>query len=96
MQTRNALAANPDLSSSPRRWTRSAGAWLLLGALALPACSPAFLAGAGVGVLGTGAKYEYDKKREMDRLDRAFERGSIDRDEYLRRKRQIEKGSVVR
>jgi hypothetical protein len=77
------------------RWSGALTA-VLLAALTLPACSPAFLAGAGIGVLGTGAKYEYDKKREMDKIDRAFERGEISKDEYLRRKKEIEKGSVVR
>ena len=53
------------------------------------------LAGAGVGILGTGAKYEYDKKREMDQLDRDFKRGNMSKEEYLERKEQIEKGSAV-
>jgi hypothetical protein len=62
--------------------------------IGIAGCTPlAFLGGA---LLGTGAAYEYDKKRDMDRLDRAFEHGEITKDEYLRRKKDIEDASVVR
>jgi uncharacterized membrane protein len=32
----------------------------------------------------------------MDRLERAFERGEINKDEYIKRKKEIEDRSVVR
>jgi uncharacterized membrane protein len=61
--------------------------------LALCACQ--FLGGTAVGAAGTGAAYEYQHKRALERLEERFARGEIDRDEYLRRKREIEKGSLV-
>ena len=86
LQTRN---------SRPRRPLRQVlMAALLVSSIGVSGCG--FLAGAALGILGVGAAYEYDKKREMDRLDREFERGKIDREEYLRRKKEIEDKSVVR
>jgi hypothetical protein len=67
---------------------------LLVASSALGGC--AFLGGVAVGAAGTGAKYEYDKKRELDKLDRSFERGQISKEEYLQRKKEMEKGSIVR
>jgi hypothetical protein len=69
-------------------------ALLVTSVSALPAC--AFLGGAAVGAAGAGAGYEYKTKRDMDRLERAFERGEINKDEYIKRKKEIEDRSVVR
>ena len=54
-----------------------------------------FLGGAAVGSLATGAGYEINSKRQMDKLedDRKSER--ISRREYEQRKRQIESGSII-
>jgi hypothetical protein len=54
-----------------------------------------FLGGAAVGSLATGAGYEFNSKRQMDKLedDRKSER--ISRREYEERKRQIESGSII-
>jgi len=51
--------------------------------------------GAVIGAAGAGAAYEYQNKQQLDRLDDDFERGRIRRDEYERRRRQIDKGSVI-
>lgn len=54
-----------------------------------------FLGGAAVGGLATGAGYEINANRQMDRLEDDFRRGRVSREEYQERKRQIERGSVI-
>ena len=54
-----------------------------------------FLGGAAVGSLATGAGYEINSKRQMDKLEDERRSGRISRDEYQDRKRQIEKGSII-
>jgi predicted small secreted protein len=66
---------------------------LLLGSLSLAGCE--FAAGAATGVLATGAGYEINAKRQMDRLDDDYRRERISRREYERRRSQIERGSIV-
>jgi hypothetical protein len=66
---------------------------LLLGSLVLAGCE--FVAGAATGALATGAGYEINAKRQMDRLDDDYRRERISRREYERRRSQIERGSVV-
>jgi hypothetical protein len=66
---------------------------LLLGSLALAGCE--FVAGAATGALATGAGYEINAKRQMDRLDDDYRRERISRREYERRRSQIERGSIV-
>lgn len=59
---------------------------------ALAACSTREVAtGAAVG----GAAYEYSNKRAMDELKKDWDSGQISRDEYERRKKEIEKRSLV-
>jgi hypothetical protein len=58
-------------------------------------CYPAFWGGAAAGALGTGAGYEVQANRQMDRLDDDLRSGKISRREYETRKQQIERGSVV-
>jgi hypothetical protein len=53
------------------------------------------LGGAAVGGLATGAGYEINAKRQMDRLDEDFRRERISRREYEDRKHQIERGSII-
>jgi hypothetical protein len=66
---------------------------LLLGCLGLTGCE--FAAGAATGALATGAGYEFNAKRQMDRLDDDYRHERISRREYERRKTQIERGSVI-
>jgi osmotically-inducible protein OsmY len=63
--------------------------------LFLSACSPAFWGGAATGVLATGAGYEVQNKRQMDRLEEDYKNERISRKEYESRKQQIEKGSII-
>lgn len=61
-------------------------------AVALAACSTREVAtGAAVG----GAAYEYSNKRAMDEIKNDLNSGRISREEYERRKREIEKRSLV-
>ena len=68
---------------------------LLVSTLGLSACIPAFWGGAAAGVLGTGAGYEIQSKRQMDQLDDDLRSGRIERREYEQRKQQIERGSII-
>lgn len=54
-----------------------------------------FLGGAATGALATGAGYEIQAKRQMDRLEDDFKSRRISREEYESRKRQIESGSII-
>lgn len=61
-------------------------------ASALCGCSTREIAtGAAVG----GAAYEYSNKRAMDKLREDYENKRISREEYQRRKDEIEKRSVI-
>lgn len=56
------------------------------------ACSTReMIGGAAVG----GAAYEYSNKRAMDALKDDYDAGRINNDEYDRRKKEIEKRSLV-
>ena len=68
---------------------------LLTGALAQAGCSPEFWGGAAVGALGAGGGYEYNSKRQMDRLEDDYRAGRIGREEYQDRKKQVERGSLI-
>lgn len=66
--------------------------------VSLPAgagCSRSFLAGSATGAAGAGAAYEYSNKRQLDSLERSYQEGQISRDEYLRRRDEIERRSIV-
>jgi hypothetical protein len=67
----------------------------LSGTLLTAGCAPAFWGGAAAGVLGTGAGYEIQAKRQMDRLDDDLRDERISRREYETRKQQIERGSII-
>ncbi|MDW7773878.1 MAG: hypothetical protein SCH71_13405 [Desulfobulbaceae bacterium] len=58
-------------------------------------CSKEGLGGAAAGALGTGAAYEYQAKRQMDKLEDDYNAGRIDKEEYERRKDQIGRGSII-
>jgi hypothetical protein len=66
---------------------------LLLGSLAMGGCE--FAAGAATGALATGAGYEINAKRQMDRLEEDYRRERISRREYERSREQIERGSII-
>jgi len=68
---------------------------LLSAGLGTSACSPAFWGGTATGVLATGAGYELQARRQMQKLDDDLEHGRIDRKTYEERKQQIEKGSII-
>lgn len=65
---------------------------LCLGAVG---CSSDFVGGAAVGAVGAGAGYEYQKHRQMKRLEDDFKAGRISKEEYLKRKDQISQGSLI-
>lgn len=67
--------------------------FLLLGALGVGGCQ--FAAGAATGALATGAGYEINARRQLDRLDDDYRRERIGRREYQARRHQIERGSIV-
>lgn len=66
---------------------------LMLAGLTQSGC--AFLGGAATGALATGAGYEIQSKRQMDRLEDDFRNRRVSREEYENRKRQIESGSII-
>ena len=66
---------------------------LLLGSLGVGGCQ--FAAGAATGALATGAGYEINARRQLDRLDDDYRRERIGRREYQARRHQIERGSIV-
>ena len=68
---------------------------IMLGGLAQWGCSGEFWGGTAVGALGAGAGYEYNAKRQMDRLEDDLKAGRISSEEYQDRKRQIERGSLI-
>jgi hypothetical protein len=55
----------------------------------------AFLGGAAVGSLATGAGYEYSAHSQMNKLEDDYKNERISRKEYESRKAQIEKGSIL-
>jgi hypothetical protein len=65
----------------------------LLGTLGLAGCE--FVAGAATGALATGAGYEINSKRQMDRIEDDYRNERIGRRDYERRREQIERGSII-
>ena len=55
----------------------------------------AFLGGAAAGSLATGAGYEINAHRQMDKLEDDYRNERISRREYEERKAQIERGSII-
>lgn len=72
---------------------KTIGALFLMASMALTGCE--FVAGAATGALATGAGYEINAKRQMDRLEDDYRRERISRREYEARKQQIERGSII-
>ena len=55
----------------------------------------AFLGGAALGTLATGAGYEINNHSQLDKLEADYRSERISRREYEARKSQIEKGSII-
>jgi hypothetical protein len=72
---------------------KSLATLLLLGSLGFGGCQ--FVAGAATGALATGAGYEINAKRQMDRLEDDYRRERISRREYESRRNQIGRGSII-
>ena len=70
-------------------------ALLILLGIGMTQTGCAFLGGAATGALATGAGYEVQAKRQMDRLDEDLRNEKISRREYETRKQQIERGSII-
>ena len=58
-------------------------------------CSRGAIGGAAVGAGAAGAAYEYQNKMALENLEDDWTTGRISKDEYLRRKKEIEKRSLV-
>ena len=58
-------------------------------------CSREVVGGAALGAGAAGAVYEYSNKEQLEDLARQYETGQISREEYLRRKQEIEGRSLV-
>lgn len=54
-----------------------------------------FWKGAGTGVVGAGAAYEINAKRQLDQLEKDYKDGKISQEEYEARRDQIKKGSLI-
>lgn len=66
-----------------------------VGVVMLAGCDRKFVGGAAVGAAGAGAAYEYQNREAIKQLDEDLAAGRISREEYDRRKAEIEKRSVV-
>lgn len=65
------------------------------GLVAVSGCSRGAVAGAAAAGAVAGGAYEYSNKKALEDLREDYEAGKISKDEYQRRKREIEKRSVV-
>jgi hypothetical protein len=54
-----------------------------------------FIGGAAVGAGATGAAYEFNAYRQMQKLEEDYKAEKISRAEYEKRKQQIEAGSII-
>ena len=68
---------------------------LLMMTVGLSACSGAFWSGAGGGTVATGAGYEVNANRQMDRITKDLAAGKINQAEYDIRKDQIKRMSLA-
>lgn len=58
-------------------------------------CGRGTLGGAALGAGAAGAAYEYSNKSALDNLEKDLQSGAISKDEYLRRKQEIQDKSLV-
>jgi len=68
---------------------------LILPLLLAVGCSRSAIGGAAVGAGAAGAAYEYQNKKALESLEDDWKAGRISKDEYLRRKEEIKKRSIV-
>lgn len=68
---------------------------LLVAVFAMTGCSKAFYGGAAVGAGTAAVAYEVYNEDQLDDLEEAYEEGEISKQEYERRKDEIEDRSVV-
>ncbi len=68
---------------------------LILPLLLSIGCSRGAVGGAAVGAGAAGAAYEYQNKRALAQLEDDYKANRISKDEYFRRKKEIEKRSLV-
>lgn len=68
---------------------------LILALLLLTGLSGCSTREMATGAAAGGAAYEYSNKRAMDELQQEYDAGRINRDEYERRKKEIEERSLV-
>ncbi len=68
---------------------------LLAATLAISGCSRQAAGGAAVGAIGVGGVYEYQAHRAMQELEQERAAGAITEEEYERRKREIERRSIL-
>ena len=54
-----------------------------------------FIGGAALGALGTSGAYEINAHSKMETIEEDYKAERISRAEYLSRKSQIEKGSII-
>ncbi|MFA5038642.1 MAG: hypothetical protein WC732_03070 [Candidatus Omnitrophota bacterium] len=71
------------------------GLMILFLAAMLVGCSPQFWGGTGAGVVGTGAGYEINAKRQKDRLDKELAEGQMNQTEYDIRVDQVKRDSLL-
>lgn len=67
----------------------------LLGGAALTGCSRGQVAGAAAAGAVGGGIYEYSNKEALEDLRKDYQKGKISKEEYERRKKDIEKRSLV-
>jgi len=73
---------------------------MMLGIASLPliftiGCSREVVGGAALGAGAAGAAYEYSNKERLEDLRQEYESDQISREEYLRRKQEIEEKSLI-
>lgn len=68
---------------------------VILTALAISGCNPSFWGGTGAGAVGTGAGYEFNAKRQIDRLDKDLAAGKITQQEHDIRADQVKRDSLL-
>ena len=49
----------------------------------------------GLGVGAAGAAYEYSNKRALEKLDQDYQAGKITKEEYDRRRKDIQSHSII-
>ncbi len=68
---------------------------LIVPLLFLSGCGRGTVGGAAIGAGAAGAAYEYQNKKALQDLEDDFRAGRISREEYERRKDEIQKRSIV-